>query len=197
MKDVVKRKYPLILDLQLFADNGDESGNNEDGNGGSEEPAKIEFTPEQQAEIDRIIRERLERQKRKFEAQQADAQAEAERKKREENEEFRKLYEETKAELDRIRAEAKAAELSALKTRLLVEAGYSAEQITRISKYVVGEDEDAIKASIDEIKADIPPRTPGVDPNPGNNPKPEPKPTDPAAEVRARLERLKKSGKLR
>ena len=191
MTNAQKRKFPLSLDLQFFAEDPPPTDPPAEPEPPTDDPApaKVEFTAEQQAELDRIIKERLARQAKKYEEEKAAAQAEAERKKLEENEEYRKLYEETKAELDRIRVDA-------LKTRLLAEAGYTADQITRVSKYVTGDDEEGIRASIDEVKADIPPKT-VIDPNPGNGKKPEPKPTDAAAEAKARLERLKKAGKVR
>lgn len=157
------------------------------------EPGKS-FT---QAELDRIVTERLARQQKKFDDDKTAAQEDAERKQREQNEEYKTLYESTQTELDRVRGEAKSATLNALKTQLLAEAGYSADQLSRISKYVVGDDEDAIKASIDEVKADMPPKACGVDPNPGNGRKPDPKPGDLTDVGKTQYERLKAAGKLR
>ena len=182
------RRDRLPLDLQLFAEEVAETAAQE-----PKEPEKT-FT---QADIDRILTERLARERKKFDDEKAAAQAEAERKEREKNEEYKALYESAQAELDRARADAKAAELTAVKTRLLVEAGYTAEQLARVSKYVVGEDEDAIKASVAEVIADMPPKASGVDPNPGNGRRQEPKPGDLTDEGRALYERLKQSGKLR
>lgn len=187
-------KYKLPLNLQLF---GEDPEPNPQDPPPADPPKKAEFTPEQQAVIDALLKDRLARQQKKFEDEKAAAQAEAERKEREKNEEYKALYESAQAELDRTRAEAKAAELSATKTRLLVEAGYAADQLARVGKYVTGEDEDAIKASIAEVIADMPPKASGVDPNPGNGRKPDPKPGDLTDVGKSQYERLKATGKLR
>lgn len=63
-------------------------------------PAKVEFTPEQQAEVDRIIKDRLAREKKKGDeaAEQARKAAEAEALAK--NQEWQKLAEQRQAELD-------------------------------------------------------------------------------------------------
>ncbi|WP_103110270.1 capsid assembly scaffolding protein Gp46 family protein [Brevibacillus reuszeri] len=190
----MKQRFRLPLDLQLFAEEGGENGGQE---GADQKPAKPEFNKEQQEYIDKILNDRLARQQKKFDDEKAAAQAEAERKEREKNEEYKALYKSAQAELDRARTEAKTAALNATKTQLLIEAGYSAEQLARVSKYVTGEDEDAIKASIAEVIADMPPKANGVDPNPGNGRKPDPKPGDLTNVGKTQYERLKAAGKLR
>lgn len=190
----MKQRFRLPLDLQLFAEEGEQEGGQE---GAEQKPAKVELTAEQQAAVDAMIKERLARQQKKFDDEKAAAQAEAERKEREKNEEYKALYKSAQAELDRARTEAKTAALNATKTQLLIEAGYSAEQLARVSKYVTGEDEDAIKASIAEVIADMPPKANGVDPNPGNGRKPDPKPGDLTNVGKTQYERLKAAGKLR
>lgn len=190
MNNETKRlKYPL--NLQLFAEGDPEIDPQEPA------PKKVEFTPEQQAAVDALIKTRLDRERKKFDDEKTAAQAEAERKEREKNEEYKALYESAQAELDRARTDAKVAELNAKKTQLLVEAGYSAEQIARVSKYVIGDDEDAIKASVAEVVADMPPKAAGIDPNLNNGGRPPVKPHDPKAAAKERLDRLKQSGKFR
>ena len=44
-----------------------DNGGGEGGVGGEEKPAKVEFTPEQQAELDRIVADRLARERKKAE----------------------------------------------------------------------------------------------------------------------------------
>ncbi|QOT13725.1 hypothetical protein JNUCC32_31045 (plasmid) [Paenibacillus sp. JNUCC32] len=190
----MKQRFRLPLDLQLFAEEGGGEGGQE---GAEQKPAKVELTAEQQAAVDAMIKERLARQQKKFDDEKAAAKAEAERMEREKNEEYKRLYQDAQAELDRARTEAKTAALNATKTQLLIEAGYSAEQLARVSKYVIGEDEDAIKASIAEVIADMPPKANGVDPNPGNGRKPDPKPGDLTNVGKTQYERLKAAGKLR
>lgn len=191
------QRFRLPLDLQLFGEGGDDGADKGGEGDGEQKPVKVEFTAEQQAHIDALVKDRLARERKKFDDEKSAAQAEAERKEREKNEEYKALYESAQAELERTRTEAKTAELAATKTRLLVEAGYSADQLTRVSKYVVGDDEDAIKASIAEVIADMPPKTSGVDPNPGNGRKQDPKPGDLTDEGKALFERLKAAGKVR
>lgn len=69
--DTSRFGYPL--NLQLFAEGT--SGDGEDGNSGGDgsgeggantKPGKVEFTPEQQAEIDRMVSDRLARQAKKY-----------------------------------------------------------------------------------------------------------------------------------
>jgi len=188
MTNELKRgPYRFVLDLQTFSEDPDPQP----------EPPKPEFTPEQQAEMNRIIADRLARQQRKHDDEKAAAQAEAERKKLEEDAEYKTLYETAQAELAAAKESAKAAELSATKTRLLIAAGYGADQLDRVGKYVSGDDEDALKASIDEVKADIPPKASGADPNPGNPHRQTPPPNDPAAAAKATYERLIAEGKIR
>lgn len=188
------KRLKYTLDLQLFAEDPVDPNPQEPP---VDPPKKVEFTTEQQAAVDALIKDRLARERKKFDDEKAAAQAEAERKEREKNEEYKALYESAQAELDRARTDAKVSELSATKTRLLVEAGYSAEQIARVSKYVNGDDEDAVKASIAEVIADMPPKSGGVDPNPNNGHRQPPKQLDAAALAKERIDRLKQSGKLR
>jgi uncharacterized phage infection (PIP) family protein YhgE len=125
------------------------------------------------------------------------AKEEAERKKLEEQNEFKKLYEQAQAELDAIKAEAANAKLESLKTNLLVDAGYTGEQLARVRKYITGASEDEIKSSLEELKQDIPPKTGGVDPSVNNPQRQQPQTKDLADEGRAIYERLKAAGKIR
>lgn len=192
MNNEIKRTSLYPLNLQLFAE-----GDPDPASEPATPPVKVEFTAEQQAELNRVVAERLARQQKKFDDDKAAAETEAQRIQREQNEEYKALYETAQAELVRVQGEAKTAQIDALKTQLLVAAGYSAEQIVRVSKFVSGDDAESLQASIDEVKADIPPKAGGVDPNPGNGRKSDPLPTDPAAIAKARIDRLKASGKLR
>lgn len=194
MKAIKKRKFLLPLNIQYFADNNDPNPDPapQPNNGG--EPVKT-FT---QADVDRIIKERIERERKKAEEVIAKEREEAERKKLEEQNEFKSLYEKEKAEKDAMRKEIEQAKLESLKTNLLVSAGYTGEQLERVRKYVIGANEDEIKTSLEEVTKDIPPKsTGGVDPNPGNPPKPQPQTKDLADEGRSLYERLKAAGKIR
>jgi hypothetical protein len=60
----MKRKYPLSLDIQWFAQ--DPQDPPADPPQDPPKPEKIVFTPEQQAEVDRIAAERAARERKKF-----------------------------------------------------------------------------------------------------------------------------------
>jgi predicted transcriptional regulator len=119
---------------------------------------------------------------------------EAERKKLEEQNEYKALYEKAQAELEKLKMSA----LDAKKDALLAQAGYTSEQIERYRKYLTGENEDELKASLETLIADIPPKKiVGVDPSVGNNEKQQPKPKDAADVGRSIFQRLKEKGKIR
>lgn len=134
--------------------------------------------------------------KRKL-AELESAKQEEERKKLEEANEFKALYEKAQADLAAIQREAEAAKLESLKTNLLVNAGYTGEQLERVRKYIVGADEESIKASLEEVKADIPPKSTGVDPSVNNSEKHTPPAKDLAEHGVSTYERLKALGKIR
>lgn len=191
-------KRLLPLNLQFFAEPNDHTHPPVDpkepsdpNNGG--EPEK-RFS---QADIDRIVKERLERERKKTEEALAKEREEAKRKELEEANEFKSLYEETKTELERLRTEAQTVTLEKAKTDLLVQAGYTGEQLDRVRKYLQGTDEASLKASLDEVKADIPPKSVGVDPSAGNTPNHPPKQKDPADTGRSLYQRLKEAGKIK
>jgi hypothetical protein len=190
----MKKDDLLRLDLQFFAEGDDNIPQDEPENKGNGSEQEKRFT---QAEVEEIVKKRLDRERRKAEERLAKEREELERKKLEEQQEFKALYEKTLAELDALKAEAHRAKLESLTTSLLVEAGYVGEQLERVRKYITGADEDEIKASIEELKKDIPPKSVGVDPSVGNTPKQQPKQKDLAEEGRSLYQLLKAKGKIR
>lgn len=188
------KPFLLRLDIQHFAEPNDpqiDPPAEPPIDGG--EPDK-RFT---QADLDRIVKERIERERKKAEEKLAKEREEAERKKLEEQNEFKSLYEKAQAEIDQIRKESQQKDIEHLKDRLLVDAGYIGEQLERVRKYVIGANEDEIKTSLDELKQDIPPQSQGADPHVGNPARPQPKQKDLAEEGRSLYERLKAAGKIR
>jgi murein L,D-transpeptidase YcbB/YkuD len=190
----MKRKF-LPLDLQFFANEPTEP---------IDDPPAAEPTEPQEPKVDNKIPYDRFKQKvdeaNELKRQLADFQKhqdEAERKKLEEQNEFKSLYDKAQAELERLKEEAQTATVEKVKTDLLVQAGYTGEQLDRVRKYLHGTDEDSLKASLDEVKADIPPKSSGVDPSVGNTPKQQPKQKDEAEEGRSLYERLKAKGKIR
>jgi hypothetical protein len=182
------KKFLLTLDLQKHADDPPPA---EPIDGG--EPEK-RFT---QADIDRIVKERIERERKKAEELIAKEREESERKKLEEQNEYKSLYEKAIAEAEAIRKEAEREKVESLKTNLLVNAGYTNEQLERVRKYIVGANEDEIKTSLEELLQDIPPKVRGVDPSVNNPQRQQPQAKDLADEGRSAYERLKALGKIR
>lgn len=139
-----------------------------------EEP-KIEFTPEQQAAIDAIVKERVAREKRKAEEEKHRIEQEAKLK---EQGEFQKLLEAKENELKQLQESVKQAEIKQLKTSLLADAGYSKEQLEFAMKNLEGETEDELKLSLESLKAIFAPKQEeiGFPSSTGNGVKHEPKP---------------------
>lgn len=142
----------LRLNLQFFS---------EEPPADPAEPPAPTYT---QADIDRIVGERLAREKAKSDQAVADAKAEAERKRLEESNEFKALYEQSQARVAEIEAQAKANELQAKKQSLLLEAGYPADKLADVLAFITGADDDEVKASVERFKAVAPPAPLPVDP---------------------------------
>lgn len=158
----------LRLNLQYFSD--------DDGGAGDSKPPVDPPTPTYtQADIDRIVGERLAREKQKADKAIEEAKAEAERKRLEESNEFKALYEAEKAERERERAEAQAERLATKKQSLLLEAGYTADKLGDLLDFVTGDDEEGVKASVEKLVRVAPPKAPPVDPavNGGNRQQPD------------------------
>lgn len=207
-------KNLLKLNLQYFAEGEGESGvegianNDEDnnpddtpddksGDKGGDEPdtgdnpdnkrgEEPKFT---QTDIDRIVQERLDRERRK---QEREREKENQRKK-EEDGEFKELYEETKGQLEAIREEA----LNVKKESLLAKAGYDDEQVQRYKKYLDGESDEDLQTALDDLKADIPPKRQYADPSAGNDQKKVPKKQNLEDKGKSAYQRLKERGKIR
>ncbi|RAV19497.1 hypothetical protein [Paenibacillus contaminans] len=107
----------------------------------------------------------------------------------------------TQEEMDAVLAQ-KADVVLALKRRMLGESGVKGLDVFDALPHIMGEDEKEISESITGLAETLPVliraaqarRT--VDPNPGNGRRTAPKLPDPAAEARARFDRLKKAGKI-
>lgn len=147
------------------------------------------------AQINVMIQDRLKREKEAQEKKLAEEKAEADRKRLEENEEFKSLADQYKAELDRLKEDAQKAEKDSKKTKLLMKAGYNEEQIERYSKFVDGEDEAAMEASVEQLKKDVPPTPKYVDPSAGNSSRQTPAPTNKEDKGRSLFQRLKAEGR--
>lgn len=186
----------LPLNLQFFADNNEP--NPVDNNPAAEPSEPQEPTVDNKIPYDRFKQkvDEVNELKRKL-ADLEKAKEDAERKKLEEQNEFKSLYEQTKEELDKIRKEAETSKLETLRTNLLVNAGYTGEQLERVRKYIVGTDEESLKASLEELKQDIPPKSGGVDPSVNNPQRQQPQQKDLTEVGTSAYQRLKALGKIR
>lgn len=179
----------------------DENGNVLDPANDGGEPAKqpegnvkkVELTQEQ---LDAIIEGRLERERKKQAEKLAAEKQEAERKRLAENEEFKTLAEQYKAELEKIKEDARKSEINSKRTTLLMKAGYNEEQIARYGKFVEGETDEEMEASVELLKKDVPPTPKYVDPNAGNGSRQTPAPKDKEEKGRSLFQRLKADGRV-
>ena len=178
----------LRLDLQTFA----ESGEGDTPPAEPKEPPTPTYT---QADIDRIVGERLAREKAKSEQAVADAKAEAERLRLEGESEFKTLYELSQARIAEIEAQAQASELAAKKQALLLEAGYPADKLADVLAFITGDDEDTIVASVERFKAVAPPKPLPVDPALGGGGRQQPEQKDGTELGRELYERVFKTKK--
>jgi hypothetical protein len=145
-------------------------------------PTEPPVTPEEakftQADLERIIGERLARQQEKTQKQIDDAKAEATRAKLEEDNEYKALYEAEKAAREQERAQANAERLNAKKQSLLLEAGYPADKLADLLDFVTGADEEAVKASVEKLIRVAPPKAQPVDPSSGGGQRNQPNQSD-------------------
>lgn len=181
--EVKENKFkPLVkLDLQYFADPDPKDPiDPQDPKAGDPKDPDPNTTPKgadktfTQEEVDELIKQRLQREKRKAEEKAEEARKEAEKKALIEQEKYKELYETLQEEL----ATQKAENLSAKRDALMAGAGYSAEQIERYRKFVDGDNEEAIKQSLEELKVDLPPKGGYVDPQLSNPKRQDPKQED-------------------
>lgn len=169
-------------------DGGSAGDNDETPNDGG----KKLFTQE---DVERIIKERLARERRKAEEKAEQARKEAELKALEEQQKYKELYETL---LQDLQAEKQHA-LQVKKEALLAQAGYTQEQIERYAKYLEGETEEELQTALETLKQDVPPKgTTYVDPTiKGNGAKQPPKQQDLYEYGKSMFDKLKESGRLR
>lgn len=121
-----------------------------------------------QADIDRIVKERLDRDRKKSEAKAEQEKAEAAKKLLEEQGEYKELLEATKAELEALKAEQEKRERDSSIKSSLKASGLTDEQVEAHFQWVEGsvkEDsdvEDVVKRYVDTLNI-----TTNVDPSGG------------------------------
>lgn len=144
------------------ATTGDATGTN-----GGQEPAKT-FT---QADVDRIIAERVDRAQRKAEETAAKAREAEQRKAAEEQGKFQELYEQMRTKAETAETEARQIRLASLRERIARSVGLPDSLASRL----VGEDEDSIMADAKALAKAFPrPSAPNINAQPGNGAAPQP-----------------------
>ena len=196
----LKKTKLLRMNLQTFAEQNEPNETTEettegaDGNVTVEEP---ENNPEEksftQAELDKIIADRLARAEKKREEAVQKERDEAERKRLEEAQEYKTLAEQYKSELETLKLDA----VKAKKESLLTQAGYSGEQVALLSKLVDGDTDEDMAESIETLKSTVPPKPKYVDPSAGNGNRDKPEQTDLEDEGKSLYQRLKAKGKIK
>lgn len=211
----MKQPKLLRLDLQHFADpntdpndpnagndpNGgtdpNGAGNTDPNNGSTQDPtqkgADKTFT---QAELEAIVKDRLDRAKRKADEKAEEARKEAERTALAEQGKYKEMYEALQKDL----ADKEVKLVEAKKETMLIEAGYTKDQVERYAKFLTGNTEEELETALTQLKEDIPPKQANnyVDPaTKGNGGKVDPKQVKPYDYGKSVIERLKASGRLR
>jgi hypothetical protein len=184
----MKKEKLLRLNLQFFAE-----GEVDD----QETPAeakKTESNVDNKVPYDRFKEKIDEVNSLKAElAKIKKAQEEAEKAKLEEQNEYKKLYEQAQQEL----AQIKEAALNAKKDALLAKAGYSDEQIALLRNSITGGTDEEISQSVSQLTAVIPPKPNYVDPSPMNGERDKPEPVDERSIGIDLFKRLKAKGKIK
>lgn len=153
-----------------------------------EEPANNPETKTfTQAELDKIIADRLAREQKKRDEAIQKERDEAERKRLEEAQEYKVLADKYREELEAIKADA----LKSKKDALLAKAGYTDEQVERYRKFIDGETDEELAKSIETLKADVPPKPTYVDPSPMNGERGKPEQVDSEEKGRSLFQRLR------
>lgn len=150
-------------------DTASEKANTDDATGknGGEETVKT-FT---QADVDRILAERLSRAEAKTKAETEKAKAEAERQALESKGKYEELYKAEKARADAAAAQAQAERLANLRERIGRANGLPEALAARLQ----GEDEESLSADAKALAALMPkPTAPNINAAPGNGAAPVP-----------------------
>lgn len=143
MDEVTQTRAETEVEVQVAQDVQDVEVVNEST---GTETVEAKFT---QADLDRLIGERLAREKAKAEKQAKEAEALAEKERLEETQQYKELYEKMQAEADAIRAEKEGLQRSMLLSRVAQEFGLPEE----ISSRLQGQSEDELRADAEKISA--------------------------------------------
>lgn len=120
------------------------------GDGPGQQPApEAAFT---QADVDRIVKERLEREKAKAQEREQKAREEAERKAAEEQGKFKELYEATLAKAEQAEQQRKALELQMLRNKVAQDVGIPGALADRLR----GETQEELEADAKQLLETLP-----------------------------------------
>lgn len=187
----VKRKGNYDMDIETK-----ETTTNTEQNelGASEETKKPDNLEEQKIPYDRFKAkvDEVNEMRARLDAIEAE-KAEARRKELVEQNKFEEIAKDLEAQLQTHKEDA----LVAKKHAMLAKAGYSEEQIERYAKFVVGDNDDELKKSLDELKADVSPKKGYVDPSAGNGAHQLPAKKNPEELGKTAYQRLKGLGRIR
>jgi hypothetical protein len=118
-----------------------------------------------QADVDRIINERIAKERSKAETMAAKAREEAERKAAEEQGEYQKLYQAAQKRIEETEARLKASEIASIKREVATRLNMPVALANRLQ----GEDEATIEADAKELMAALPkPVAPNINSGTGN-----------------------------
>jgi hypothetical protein len=153
-----------------------------------------------QEELDRIIADRLARERKKQADEEQRIRDEEERKRLEEEGEYKELADKRQKEIERLQAivdEQKTERINAKKETALIQAGYSAEQVELLSKTLTGETDEELAEEVKKLTDTIPTKPIYADPSSGNGAKDKPKKTDLNQKGKSMFQRLKEKGKVK
>ena len=191
----------LRLNIQHFAEGeGEGDGENTDNNTNTDDNSSDGTENTDDTGVDnRIPYDRFKQKvdevnalKSKLDQIEKEQEA-AKRKELEDQNKYKELYEQALETIE----ESKKAIVQQTKESLLTNAGYSDEQVTRLSKLVEGDSEEEMNTSIDEIKKLFPVEQDYADPSVNNGSNIDPTPTDGEDVGKSMFEKLLNSGKIR
>lgn len=126
----------------------------------AETNGELTFTPAQQAHLDRVIEERLSRQRAQFKKQEEDAKQKAEQQRMAEQGEFKALADQRQLRILELESDLKNRELNTLRATIAARHRLPEHWIPRL----VGETEQAIDEDAARLAQDLaPPKAPNAE----------------------------------
>ncbi|RPF54741.1 hypothetical protein [Abyssicoccus albus] len=155
----------LKINLQFFAEGGDESSTTSDEQPKDETPKveneEVDTTPEDtnaqftQEDMNKLAAKIRREEKERYEKAKQDAEEEARKKELEENEQYKELLEDANKTIEELKREKSERQRSDYIVDKLSEKKLTPEQIKRYSKYVTGQSEEELNESIESVYQDF------------------------------------------